>query len=182
MRHSMFRILLVACSVFLAAAASRPTSPTRRRRTGVRPRSHVAPHDGTLIALGDHVAHVELLLDAEDGTVRLYVLGATRKGRPDRRPGRSPSTCRASVTHAVTAEALVLHAVPSLLTGEQVGDTSEFAAAHPALVGAPGFAGRLRAITVRGVTFTDVAVSGATAAEDHDDAHDHAHPEHGHEH
>ena len=72
----------------------------------------------------------------------------------------------------------------SPLTGEKVGDTSEFAASHPALVGAAHFTGRLRAIDLRGVAFTDVAVSGEaeTAAGDHDHAHDHAHTGHGHDH
>lgn len=182
MRHSMFRILLVACSVFLAAGRLAAHEPDPAAAHGGCGHAHNAPHDGTLIALGDHVAHVELLLDAEDGTVRLYVLGAHAEQAVRIADHTLTIDLQSIADAAVTAEALVLHAVPSLLTGEQVGDTSEFAAAHPALVGAPGFAGRLRAITVRGVTFADVAVSGATAAEDHDDAHHHAHPEHGHEH
>ena len=185
MGHSMFRVPLVACSVLLAAsgiAAHEPDPAVAHTAHGGCDHAHTAPHGGTLIALGDHVGHVELLLDAVDGTVRLYVLGAHAEKAVRIADHALTIDLRSIGDAEITAETMVLHAVPSLLTGEQVGDTSEFAAANPTLVGAPGFAGQLRTITVRGVTFADVAVSSEAGAEDHGDALDHAHPEHGHDH
>jgi len=141
--------------------------------------AHVAPHGGTLIPVGDHALHVELLLDAEDGMVRLYVLGSHAE-KPARIAAPELTIDLASIgDHAASERSLVLKAVPSALTGETVGDTSEFAASHPELIGASGFTGELRALDARGFAFTNIAVSGLASPADHDHDHDH---DHGHAH
>jgi hypothetical protein len=186
MRNPMFRIVLVAGCVLFAfsalpttLAAHEPEKADSHGSQGGCGHAHSAPHGGTLIPLGDHVAHVELLLDSKDGKVRLYVLGAHAE-----KSIRITSPTLAIDLHSIggqeiEGETLELKAVASLLTGEKVGDTSEFAVSHPALVGAHEFSGRLRAITLRGVVFEDIAVSCATETAHHD--HDHHH-EHGHDH
>ncbi|MBK7495896.1 MAG: hypothetical protein IPI28_11060 [Candidatus Omnitrophica bacterium] len=35
---------------------------------------HAAPHGGTMVALGDHMAHLELVLDSQNGTLTAYIL------------------------------------------------------------------------------------------------------------
>ncbi len=191
MMRSLSRLLLTASLLLLAmnsyAAHEHAPAEKQTRHEGCD-HAHAAPHGGTLIPLGDHVGHVELLLDSEDGTVRLYVLDAHAEN-----PIRiTDPKLILDILHIddkeIQTEALQLQAVASLLTGEEVGNTSEFAAAHSKLVGASHFTGQLRAITLRGVLFEDIAISGGKAAEEHDHEHshhehsDHDHSDHDHDH
>ena len=54
---------------------------------------------------------------------------------------------------------VVLNAVASVLTGETIGDSSQFQAIVPGLQGRSRFEGKLRSIRVRGAPFENVAVS-----------------------
>ena len=53
----------------------------------------------------------------------------------------------------------MLNAVANELTGETVGDTSEFSVTAEALEGRRRFAGRVTSIEVRGMSFQEVAMS-----------------------
>lgn len=114
---------------------------------------HEAPHGGVLIALGDHVAHIELVFDAEDGALTAYVLD-----------GDAENAVRVS---ALELEILVqpetgdpfpvrLEAYANVLTGETMGDTSEFRAQSDKLKQVDRFRGSIPALTVRGVEFRDI--------------------------
>ncbi len=145
---------------------------------------HKAPHGGTLVGLGDHFAHLELVLDPKDGKLILYVLdGEAEKAlrikdkeielklfvplEPD--PQHSAETKR---LHEFVAR---LKAVANPLTGEKEGDTSQFAETLDPLKNAKKFDVQIAELKVRGQTFKDVKFSfpkgnepGAKDAHDHD--------------
>lgn len=110
---------------------------------------HEAPRGGTLVELGDHVAHVEFLLDAETGQLRAYVLDG-HAANPVRLPDDAinlhvmPGGDREDFTVTLEAQA-------NPLTGEEPGDTSEFAGLSEELIGLERFEAHLPPLTVRGV-------------------------------
>ena len=116
--------------------------------------AHEAPHGGTLLELGDHDAHLELVVDAESGEMILYVLDATAE-----RGVRiaQPAVNVLSTTRDIST-ALHLAAVGSPRTGERVGDASEFRVTSDALRGARRVDVRIESVTVRGQTYDNVRV------------------------
>lgn len=166
-------LLLIACAGLLTACDSSPP-PSVHRHT------HTAPHGGTLIELGDHFANVEFVLDRASGQLTAYLLdahaqrsiriaqptitlelravtpvptdaGSTAATRPDAAVGEQPFTVE-------------LAAVANPLTGEQVGDTSEFRGTAPGLKANSRFRGRIPILNVKGAAFRDVAVEFPPAA------------------
>jgi len=114
---------------------------------------HAAPHGGTLIELGEEFAHVELVLDRATGEVTAYVLdGEAEKPVPVAQPSLAFSGRAGG--QAFTFE---LAAVARRLTGETVGNTSEFRGRSKELRGADRFEASLTAITVKGRAFSPVA-------------------------
>lgn len=126
---------------------------------------HTAPHGGTLIELGEEFAHVELVLDSAAGRLTAYVLdgeaeSAVRIADAELRFTLQPP--------AVGPLDVVLAAVPNPLSGETVGDTSQFAATVPALRGVEEFFGSLHGVTVRGQAFSDLVFSVPGEGHGHD--------------
>ncbi|GMU91914.1 MAG: hypothetical protein AMXMBFR4_09720 [Candidatus Hydrogenedentota bacterium] len=151
--------LLVGC-----APAPKPWSSDETQREKVPTVSakasnshhHEAPHGGTLVMLGDHVGHVELVLDTESGVLTAYVLDGeaerpVRIGMPALRLVISPDS-RESFP-------LELSPVADPLSGETAGDTSVFRIEDERLQGLAQFRGSLQAIEIRGITLADVAFS-----------------------
>lgn len=117
--------------------------------------SHEAPHDGALIAVGDHFAHLELVLDAAAGQLTLYVLDGDASG--GRRVAHESLDVHVTQIDGEAADVrLSLAAVASRLTGETVGDTSQFQASDESLVGAERFTAELATISIRGQTLEGV--------------------------
>jgi len=119
--------------------------------------AHHAPHGGTLILLGDHTAHIELVLDPEAGKLTAYLLDghAEHPVRSEARElvfkfRRGADTAWQDIT---------LAAVGNPLSGETVGDTSEFSGAAEALVGAETFHLRTPALRLRGAEFDTIETS-----------------------
>lgn len=118
--------------------------------------THTAPHGGTLIALGDHFAHLEFVLAADTGKLTIYVLDGEaekpiRVAHPElnlsiRKPG-----------DAAELE-LTLPAIANALTGEKSGDTSEFSVTDERLKGVKEFQGTLKKLTVKGKDHVDLAI------------------------
>jgi hypothetical protein len=115
--------------------------------------THEAPRGGALVVLREEGAHVELLVDRATGHLSLIVLGA-HAAKPIRIAQPAISLI---VDVAGASQPVELPAVASELTGETVGDTSEFAADIDALKGAGTFTGQIASVTVRGETYTDLA-------------------------
>ena len=115
---------------------------------------HTAPHGGTLVVLGEEAAHVEFVLDAASGELVAFVLD----GEAEKSIRLEADSLSLSVTAAEGDPFdVVLAGVANELTGETVGDTSEFRGSHDGLKGMSEFDARLGALTVRGVSFEAVA-------------------------
>jgi hypothetical protein len=128
-----------------APTASAPTASSHTHH-------HTAPRGGTLVELGDEFAHLEFVFDAGAGRLTAYVLdGEAERGV---RIAQDAIVLRLDAT----GEAIRLEPVAGVLTGETVGDTSQFEAVSPALAGARQIVGVVEAVTVRGQAFQNVAV------------------------
>jgi hypothetical protein len=105
--------------------------------------------------LGDHFGFLELLVDEATGRVTLYVLdGEAAKAVRVTHP-----TLTVTITDPSGVPAPVtLNARVSSLTGESVGDSSEFVATVEALKGAKAVKARLATISVKGTTFENLAL------------------------
>lgn len=126
--------------------------------------THEAPHGGALLELGDHFGFLELVVDPDAGTATLYVLD----GEAEKAVRVAHPTLSLTMTEpaAVGGAPLVLVAQASSLTGETVGDSSQFVVTHAALRGVTMVKARLATITVKGQTFTDLALEWP---DDHED-------------
>lgn len=116
--------------------------------------AHDAPHDGTLVELGEHVAQLELKLDPASGLLTLWIFDGHAE-----HPIRVTQPTVAVILDTPPALAnrpLELAARANTLTGERVGDASEFAVTHEALRGVTTVSGRVIEVTVRGGAFRDV--------------------------
>lgn len=140
---------LIGCESKPPASTATPARESHRH-------AHTAPHGGLLVELGEHFANLELLLDSATGELTAYVLSAhaeeaVRISQSEieltlEPPGRPPIELR-------------LHARANALTGEMVGDTSEFAGQSDELKGMSLPAGRVSEIAVRGQRFAGVEFS-----------------------
>ncbi len=182
-RHGLCAALLALCVAWSTACAEHghgdqgELQGKRAAAGGGHGHVHVAPHGGALVVLGDDFAHVEFVLEPATGTLTAYVL--------DGHADRSLRLATAGLELQLLASdegpvRLSLAGRESALTGEVLGDTSEFVGRHAALVGAERFEGVLQSITVKGQPFNTVrfrypegnaaAEPGAVEAGDHDEA------------
>lgn len=118
--------------------------------------AHSAPHGGTLIALGEHFAHLELVVDATAGKATVYALDGEAE-KPLRLPQEKIGlSITRKVGDAVSSATLELLAVTNPLTGEQVGDSSEFSGESELLKGADRFEGVVQSVSIQGETLEGV--------------------------
>lgn len=111
-----------------------------------------APHGGTLVALGT-AGHLEFVLDPSSGLLTAYVLDAAGRA-VTRIPAKSITV---EVTPAGgTATTVSLASTANGLTGDTVGNSSQFGGTAPALKGATAFTGVIKDAVVGGQTFKDV--------------------------
>lgn len=117
--------------------------------------THEAPRGGTLVELGDHVAHVEFLHDEAAGRLSAYFLDAHCEN-----PVRLPD---ASIAISIDVRdgngPIALNLTPRAndLTGETVGDTSEFTLEDARIKGISAFDITLPKLTARGATFENIS-------------------------
>jgi hypothetical protein len=160
------RIALIVTVVFAVAcggeapppdAVPASTTPAAPIGTAAGEHAHTAPHGGVLVELGEHFAFLEVVLDGDAGSVTIYVLdGEAEKGVRITQPSVSLTF---DAPASVAGQTLVLNAKANALTGETVGDTSEFVAVNPALKGQTTFTARVGEVTVKGQPFKDLTVS-----------------------
>lgn len=126
---------------------------------------HEAPHGGTLIALGDHFAHLEIIHDATTGTITVYVLDGEAENpvrieqeRLVLNFGVIEVSSPGGSSEAWTP--LQLEAVANPLTGESVGDTSEFTGSETYLASTTitGFKATLEKISLLGSDLENVEI------------------------
>jgi hypothetical protein len=111
---------------------------------------HHAPHGGTLVELGEEAAHIELVLDRSSGGLTAYVL--------DGEAEESVRIAQRSLDLVIDApgppgRVLQLAARANVLTGETVGDSSEFGATDGALQTNGTITGQVTHIQVKGQAF-----------------------------
>lgn len=115
---------------------------------------HSAPHGGELLILAEELAHLELVLDRDTGTLDAYSLGA-HADTPVRL--EQPALRLAFGAAGENAEfELELAAVASTLTGDTVGDASRFSVTDPRLASQAVLAGRVLEVQSLGQSFQDV--------------------------
>ena len=129
---------------------------------------HHAPHGGSLVELGEEYAHLELVLDQATGKLTAYALdGEAEKSVRIKQP---------TITLEITVQDKVipaeLGAVANVLTGETVGDSSQFEAVIDALRGVSKFQGTVATVTIKGQTFERVKFDFTFG----ETGHDHKHP------
>ena len=115
---------------------------------------HTAPHGGTLVVFGDEFAHIEFVLDQTTGKLTGYVLD----GEAEKSVRLSQETIELKI-HREDIESdfsLQLSGVANVLTGENEGDTSQFAAQSDRLKGASEFHAEIVSIAIKGQMFTDI--------------------------
>lgn len=115
--------------------------------------AHAAPHGGTLVEVGEHQFNLELVRDADAGTLTVYVLDA----HAENFLRLSQRAIEVVVILKGRTEKLSLAAIANELSGETVGDTSQFTAQADWLKRDGEFKGRIVALEIRGVAFKDIA-------------------------
>ncbi len=128
---------------------------------------HDAPHGGVLVELGDHQFNLELKFDEARGVLQAWVLD----GHAENFVRIAQRGLEVQATAADRARVLDFVAVANTMTGETAGDTSLFEVPAEWLRTAKAFDGRIKAITVRGVTFNDVAFRFSVQDQDHGHTH-----------
>lgn len=169
------RFLIIALFIPLVWIGCSPpptpsASPSGTAGTPSEGHHHSAPHGGTLVEMGEEFAHLELVLDAETGTLTVYVLdGEAEHALPLDKP---------SLTLTVDSKQLPLEPVADELTGETTSNTSTFRVTSEQLKGRKSFEGTLSSITVKGQTFEALDLGYPNGHEDHShddhkESHDH---------
>lgn len=112
---------------------------------------HTAPHGGTLIAFGEEFAHLELVINAENGEIAAYALdGEAEKSVP-----LAQETIEIEIEKPQKFK-IKLEAVENSLTGEKRGATSEFRANAAQIKDLKEFDAKIKSITIRGREFKNV--------------------------
>ena len=116
---------------------------------------HSAPHGGALFSLGDHVGHLEIVADEATGELTAYVLDGEAETPVRLRDAQLAARVR--LAPGEPWEPLELRAVENPLSGETVGDTSEFRGALSALKGKQTFEIAFSAFEFRGMMMPEVS-------------------------
>jgi hypothetical protein len=152
MRSLAFALFLAAIACGAEPPAPAPPPAAAPAATG---HTHAAPHGGVLVELGEEFGHIELVLTAYvlDGEaeqpVRLTqpAIGVKLAGVMATEPG------------GLSARPFELAARANVLTGETVGDTSQFMLTHDAFKGLTSFRGLITHVAYKGQDFRDVVVT-----------------------
>jgi hypothetical protein len=115
---------------------------------------HHPPHHGSLQVLGDDFAHLEMVLDPGQGLLTAYALDG--EAEESVRLAQKELRVRLRLEPSGKTVDLALKAVANELSGEAVGNTSQFEAHSKALLGQTGFRGSLARVDVRGAVFSKV--------------------------
>jgi hypothetical protein len=150
-------VLWVACG---GGPASTPAdTPQNAEPAFTAPKSagavpNRAPHGGSLVRLGDDVAYLEFVLDPSSGNLTAYVLQGDA-WRSQQLP--APGIDLRVTPPGRPAVAVTLEPMANALTGERVGDTSQFAAVVPGLEGQTNFTAVVVKADIKGNVIGDVS-------------------------
>jgi hypothetical protein len=148
------RCARLAVVVLIAAAgACRNASPAPVSSPPTE-HQHKAPHSGQLVELGEEFAHLELLLDRGAGKLTAYVLDG--EAEQSVRISQPALTLLCTAPPGIAGKSFDLVPVTNVLTGEKIGDSSEFAVTDPSLRDLQNVEGRILRVTIKGQEFRDV--------------------------
>jgi predicted small lipoprotein YifL len=157
MVHRVAVVLLCVAALACGGEAPETVPPSTTAAADDEGHAHTAPHGGVLVEVGDHFAFLEVVLDPDAGSLTAYVLdGEAEKALRIAQPSISLTF---ETPSSVAKQTLILAAKANVLTGETVGDTSEFSIIHPAFKGQTMLSARVAELTVKGQTFKDLAVA-----------------------
>jgi hypothetical protein len=152
-------VLVLGLAALLTACSGEQPEQTAAEQPSPQDHHHVAPRGGMLVEVGEHQASLEIVVDPGTGRLTIFVLdGCAENTIRLAQPAIKVTVILPPAPDEVSAEAHVatLAAVANPLTGETVGDTAEFTALVPELVGAQYFAGVVGELEIRGTSFTGV--------------------------
>ena len=134
--------------------------------------AHHAPHHGSLTMLGEHVAQIELVVDADAGKIEAYVLD----GEAEHPLTVDQGDLELVVTLPHATEPLTLKLAPADAEKQQDG----FVATSDRLIGAKAFKATLTSLKIKDQTHEKIAVEfdAKKAASEAEAAH---HEGHGHD-
>lgn len=181
MRATRFSVsaaaVVVAAALSAACGGSQPAPPSAEKIVpqevgemspeeagGMRPEDSTlkeaaatptSPHGGTLVKLGT-AGQLEFVHDPSSGLLTAYVLDAA--GHATMRIPAKTITVEATPAGG-TAVAVALASTANGLTGDTVGNSSQFGGTAAALKGITTFAGVVKDASVGGQSFKDVAFS-----------------------
>lgn len=113
---------------------------------------HTPPHGGGLTALGNEVAHLEIVLNAESGEAHLYLLdGSAEKGVSSEGQGQ----ITLQLAEPVKGQ-LELAPVADPLTGETAENTSHFKGQLDSLKTQKTLTATIAELTIKGQTFKEI--------------------------
>jgi hypothetical protein len=149
-------VAIIFCTSCTKAASDRGAGaqPPPAARA-VREAEPAAPHGGVLVTLGERFAYLEFRLDRTTGALTAYALD--RDAHHPIRLTQPSIVLLLDAPAASAARALELVGVPNSVTGEIVGDSSEFTVTRPEFRGLAELRGRIIQVIVRGQEFRDVA-------------------------
>lgn len=113
---------------------------------------HHPPHRGSLQVFGKEMAHMELVMDGKTGKLTAYALD----GEAEHPVRLAQASIKIRVLRSIPQRPpfnLVLHAVANPLTGETVGDSSQYEADNEHLIGLSSFEGTFGPVNIRGIKF-----------------------------
>ena len=173
-----FSFLFLCFLGFLLGCQPENPSKNQQDNSGETHHQHVAPHGGTLVVLGDEFAHLELVLNQDNGELTIYVLdGEARNGVRLTQP---TIILKTKTDSAADFNELELQAVANTLSGETVGDSSVFIVQSETLINQDRFGVEIEHISIKGQKFQNLSFpfpegNETDHAEEHDHDHDHAH-------
>jgi hypothetical protein len=133
--------------------------------TTVQAHEHHAPHKGTLVELGEEFSHMEIVLDPASGKITAYALD----GEAEKAVRLKQAEIVIKITGVKDLPSITLKAKASALTGESVGDSSEFTAQSDQLKNVKEFDAVVSDVTIKGKQFKDVKFNFPKGNEDAED-------------
>jgi hypothetical protein len=152
---AFFIAILMGCNQQPAPSPS-PTTPAGHH--------HHAPHNGTLIVLGNEFGHMELVLEPTTGLLNAYFLDGEAQNAV------RPQNHQLQIKIDGKGE-LLLKPVADELTGETHESSSHFSVESDSLKGVSEFQGVLQQVEVKGRVFTEVKLSFPEGNETHEGHH-----------
>lgn len=114
---------------------------------------HKAPHGGKLIELGQHAYNIEFVRDTATGTLTAYLLD----GHAENFVRIAAPAIEITALSGGQKRTLALKAVANTVTGETVGNTSQFEAQADWLKSSGELNGEIAATEIRGTRFGPTA-------------------------